>query len=74
MSTFKIVITLAGLKYGILQDENTLIKWDGETRYFDERNKDLTLKEAFNLSAVWYFQKVANKIVREKLDELYFLI
>lgn len=29
----------------------------------------MTLKEAFNLSAVWYFQEVANKIGREKLDK-----
>lgn len=68
-STFKIVLTLAGLKYGVLQDENTVIKWDGEKRYFDEWNKDLSLKEAFNLSAVWYFEKVANEIGKEKLTE-----
>ncbi len=68
-STFKIVITLAGLKYRILQDENTVIKWDGKKRYFDEWNKDLNLKEAFNSSAVWYFQEVANKIGRKRLDE-----
>ena len=68
-STFKIVLTLAGLKYGVLQDENAVIKWDGEKRYFDEWNKDLSLKEAFNLSAVWYFEKVANEIGKEKLAE-----
>lgn len=68
-STFKIVLTLAGLKYGALQDENTVIKWDGEKRYFDEWNKDLSLKEAFNLSAVWYFEKVANEIGKERLKE-----
>ena len=68
-STFKIVLTLAGLKYGALQDENTVIKWDGEKRYFDKWNKDLSLKEAFNLSAVWYFEKVANEIGKEKLAE-----
>ena len=68
-STFKIVLTLAGLKYGVLKNENTVIKWDGEKRYFDEWNKDLSLKEAFNLSAVWYFKKVANEIGKEKLAE-----
>lgn len=68
-STFKIVLTLAGLKYGVLEDENTVIKWDGEKRYFDEWNKDLSLKEAFNLSAVWYFEKVANELGKEKLTE-----
>lgn len=66
-STFKIVLTLAGLKYNVLQDENTVIEWDGIKRYFDEWNKNLSLKEAFNLSAVWYFLKVANEIGRERL-------
>lgn len=33
-STFKIVLTLAGLKYGILKDENTLIKWGGHRALF----------------------------------------
>lgn len=68
-STFKIVATLAGLKCGVLKDENTVIKWDGVKRYFDEWNKDLSLKEAFNLSAVWYFEKVANEIGKEKLTD-----
>lgn len=68
-STFKIVLTLAGLKYGVLRDENTLIKWDGTERYFDYWNKDLTLKEAFNLSAVWYFEKIADEIGKENLSK-----
>ena len=68
-STFKIVLTLAGLEYGVLENENTVIKWDGEKRYFDEWNKDLSLKEAFNLSAVWYFEKVANEIGKERLSK-----
>lgn len=67
-STFKIVLTLAGLKYGVLQDENTLFKWDGKKRFFDFWNKDLTLKEAFECSAVWYFEKVANEIGIDKLS------
>ncbi len=73
-STFKIVLTLVGLKYGVLENENTIIKWDGKKRYFDEWNKDLSLKEAFNLSAVWYFEKVANEIGKEKLNEFVYSI
>gem|GEM_PF-6111828 len=34
------------LKYNVLQDENTVIEWDGIKRYFYEWNKDLNLKEA----------------------------
>ena len=68
-STFKIFLTLAGLKYGVLKDENTQIKWDGVKRYFDFWNKDLTLKEAFNLSAVWCFKKIATEIGKENLTK-----
>lgn len=68
-STFKIALTLAGLKYGVLQDENTLIKWDGTKRFFDSWNQDLTLKDAFRYSASWYFAKVAEMIGPENLTE-----
>ncbi len=69
-STFKIFLTLAGLKFGVLKDENTMIKWDGIKRDFEFWNKDLTLKEAFSLSAGWWFRKVANDIGKEKLSYL----
>lgn len=68
-STFKMVLVLAGLKYGILKDENQLFKWDRKERFFDFWNKDLTLKEAFECSAVWCFEKIANKIGIEKLSK-----
>ncbi|MDQ5984188.1 MAG: putative beta-lactamase YbxI [Eubacteriales bacterium SKADARSKE-1] len=68
-STFKIVLTLAGLKYGVLKNENTLIKWDGIKRSFDNWNQDLTLKDAFRYSAGWYFAKVAEMIGHNNLTQ-----
>lgn len=41
----------------------------GTERYSDYWNKDLTLKKAFNLSAVWYFEKVANEVGKENLSK-----
>ncbi len=61
-STFKIFNSLVALETGIAPDDNLLIKWDGVTRFKPEWNKDLTLREAFKVSAVWYFQEIARRI------------
>jgi bla regulator protein BlaR1 len=74
-STFKIFLTLAGLEYGILQDSSTEIKWDGVIRSVEingetitpDWNRDLTLREAFTNSAVWYFYDVYEKIGDENI-------
>ena len=51
-STFKIVNSLIGIQTGIITDENMVIKWDGVKRWNEDWNKDLTMKEAFAVSAV----------------------
>jgi beta-lactamase class D len=61
-STFKIVNALIGLQTGVIRDENMLIKWDGVKRWNNDWNRDLTMKEAFAVSAVPYFQEVARRI------------
>ncbi len=68
-STFKIILSLAGLEKGVLQNENTTFEWDGVTRELPQWNKDLNLKEAFRCSAVWWFYKVFNKIGKETVEE-----
>ena len=55
-STFKIVNSLIGLQTGIINNTQMLIKWDGISRSVPEWNKDLTMYEAFKVSAVSYFQ------------------
>lgn len=66
-STFKIVNSLIGLETGRISDENMVIKWDGNKRWNDAWNKDLTMKEAFKVSAVNYYQEVARRIGRDTL-------
>jgi beta-lactamase class D len=61
-STFKIVNSLIGLQTGRITDENMVIKWDGVKRWNPDWNKDLTMAEAFKLSAVNYYQEVARRI------------
>ncbi|RYD52703.1 MAG: class D beta-lactamase [Sphingobacteriales bacterium] len=61
-STFKIFNSLVALETGIAPDDNLKIQWDGVVREMSEWNKDLTLREAFRASAVWYYQEVARRI------------
>ncbi len=61
-STFKIVNSLIGIQTGKISDENMVIKWDGIVRPNADWNKDLSMKEAFAVSAVPYYQEVARRI------------
>lgn len=73
-STFKIVNSLIGLETGRIVNENMVIKWDGITRFYPsgdsakEWNKDLTMKQAFKVSAVPYYQEVARKIGKDTMQ------
>lgn len=66
-STFKIVNSLIALHTGRIFDENEVIKWDGITRWNDDWNKDLSMKEAFKVSCVPYYQEVARRIGRDTM-------
>jgi beta-lactamase class D len=67
-STFKIVNSLIGIQTGIITDENMVIKWDGVKRWNEAWNKDLTMKEAFAVSAVPWFQELARRIGRDTMQ------
>jgi beta-lactamase class D len=66
-STFKIVNSLIGLETGRITDEKMVIKWDGVKRWDEDWNKDLTMEEAFKVSAVPYYQEVARRIGRDTM-------
>ena len=66
-STFKIVNSLIGIQTGVIRDENMVIKWDGVKRWNEDWNRDLTMKEAFAVSAVPYYQEVARRIGRDTM-------
>lgn len=68
-STFKMAYALIGLQTGIVTDENMKIKWDGITRANKDWNKDLSLKEAFKVSSVPYFQEMARRIGRDTMQQ-----
>lgn len=66
-STFKIVNSLIGLETGKITDEKMLIKWDGIKRWNADWNQDLTMEQAFKVSAVNYYQEVARRIGRDTM-------
>ncbi len=67
-STFKIVNTLIGIETGKITDEKMVIPWDGVQRWNKEWNQDLTMEQAFKLSAVPYFQEVAVRIGKDTMQ------
>ena len=67
-STFKIVNSLIGLQEGKIVNDSMVIKWDGIKRSVESWNKDLTMYEAFRVSSVPYYQEVARRIGKEKMQ------
>lgn len=68
-STFKIFNALAGLETGAVAGADTLFRWDGSKQHFKSWERDHTLASAMQNSVVWYFQKVARAIGRERMQE-----
>lgn len=61
-STFKIPNSIIALELGIIENDSTIIEWDGEPRYRKIWEQDLTFKEAFHYSCVPCYQEIARKI------------
>lgn len=68
-STFKIVNSLIGLQTGVITNDSMVIKWDGTVRAFPAWNKDLSMYEAFRVSAVPYYQEVARRIGKDTMQQ-----
>lgn len=67
-STFKIVNSLIGLQTGKISSDSMVIKWDGIKRKREYWNKDMTMYEAFRVSAVPYYQEVARRIGKDTMQ------
>lgn len=67
-STFKILNSLIGLQEGKIVNDSMVIKWDGVESNIKSWNKDLTMYEAFRVSSVPYYQEVARRIGKERMQ------
>ena len=68
-STFKIMNALIALDTEVIPDGNYVIPWDGTHYEIQSWNQDHTLKSAFQNSVVWYYQEVARRIGRERMQQ-----
>ena len=57
------------MENGILEDENTELKWDGAQHSFKTWNKDHTLASAMENSVNWYFQEINEEIGEKEMKE-----
>jgi len=60
--------SLIGLETGVIPDENYVIKWDGTQYPIPAWNQDHTLKTAIQNSVVWYYQELARRVGKEKMQ------
>ncbi len=68
-STFKILNSLIALESGVISDEIAVLTWDGIQRSIPGWNRDLNMKEAFKVSAVWFYQILARRIGYEQMQK-----
>jgi len=64
-STFKIPNTLIALEEAVITSPDDTFKWDGKKRFVDAWNQDHSLRTAFPVSCVWYYQELARRLGNE---------
>jgi beta-lactamase class D len=64
-STFKVPHALIALDTGVVSDSTTM-KWDGTKQDFPVWEHDHTLDSAIKSSVVWFFQRAARSIGRDR--------
>lgn len=68
-STFKILNSLISLETGVIADEIAILTWDGIQRDLPEWNRDLNMREAIKLSAVWFYQVLARRVGHSRMQQ-----
>lgn len=66
-STFKILNSLIALETGAIDSELAILTWDGIKRSLPSWNRDLNMRTAFGISAVWFYQVLARRVGHEQM-------
>lgn len=66
-STYKIMNSLVSLQTGVVTVDE-VVAWDGEKRFYDKWNRDQTMDSAIRYSCVWYYQEMARRVGRERMQ------
>lgn len=73
-STYKVPNSIIALETGVVENDSTLFKWDGEPRSLKMWETDMIFREAFQRSCVPCYQQIAREVgvmrMREMLDKL----
>jgi beta-lactamase class D len=74
-STFKIINTLIALQTGAVKNVDDTIKWNGATDtakygYRPEIYHDMSVREAFKVSAVWVYLELARKVGKDEYRKI----
>lgn len=67
-STFKVCSSLVALQTGVIEGPDSVIPWDGVERSRPEINKDLTFRNALQVSAVPHYQQLVRKIGPQRMQ------
>ena len=67
-STFKIANSIIALETGVVKNDSTLLKWNGEKYTYNIWEQDLILHDAFHYSCVPCYQAIARKIGFEQMN------
>jgi beta-lactamase class D len=70
MSTFKVLNSLIALETGVASGPDFSLPWDGTHHPIEPWNHDQTLRSAFSVSCVWYFQALATRIGLERYQQI----
>ena len=68
-STFKIPNSLIALETGVIENDVSVLTWDGIARDYADWNRDLNIRRAFSVSAVWFYQVLARRVGHERMQD-----
>ncbi len=68
-STFKILNSMIALQVSSITSIDDTIKWDEVDRGYKPWNKDQTMKSALPISCVWFYQELARRSGKEKMQK-----
>jgi bla regulator protein BlaR1 len=68
-STFKIANSLIALETDVASSLEFRLPWDGAKQPFEAWNRDQTMRSAFAVSCLWYYQELARRAGIERMDQ-----
>ena len=68
-STFKIANSIIALENGIVENDSTVLKWNGKKRRFKKWEQDLIFSDAFHFSCVPCYQDIARRLGEKRMND-----